>query len=186
MKVIPLHIDQKRLIKKAIKQDRAAQKTIYERHSPKMLSVCRLYIKDAHFAEDVMLRGFFKVFKNLKSFGHNGSFEGWIRRIMVHEAIDFLRAKKQLDFSASLEEEHQLSSTIDSKDSETDYIQRLIDNLPEGYRVVFVMYAVEGYKHREIADALGIAVGTSKSQLAKARKMLQRQLKENELNYGME
>lgn len=180
MKVIPLHTDQKRLIKKAVKNDRAAQKNIYERHSPKMLSVCRMYVRDLHFAEDVMLNGFYKVFKNLKNFKHKGSFEGWIRKIMVHEAIDFLRTQKQLDFSATLEKDTNLKTEDNFEIFETDYLQQLIDDLPEGYKVVFMMAAIEGYKHREIAKTLNISEGTSKSQLAKARKMLQRKLKQNQ------
>ncbi len=180
MKVIPLYNNEKRLIKKALKKDPKAQKTLYELHAPKMLSVCRVYIKDLHFAEDVMLKGFFKVFKNLKSFKHKGSFEGWIRRIMVREAIDFLRSQKQLDYSSQIEEDLKPESTLGFGTFETDYIQRLIDRLPQGYKIVFVLYAVEGYKHREIAEMLGIAEGTSKSQLAKARKMLQNQLNDKD------
>ena len=86
MKVIQLHNNEKRLIKKALKKDRKAQQSLYETYSPKMLSVCRMYVKDLHFAEDVMLKGFFKVFNNLSNFRSEGSFEGWIRKIMVREA----------------------------------------------------------------------------------------------------
>ncbi len=177
MKVISLHND-KRLIKKAIKQERAAQQALYNRYAPKMLSVCRLYIRDAHFAEDVMIQGFFKVFKHLKTYKQQGSFEGWIRRIMIREAIDFIRRQKQLDFSDDLENDYQLEHTENTsvRNSDTAYLQNLIDNLPEGYKMVFVMFTIEGYKHREIAEMLHISEGTSKSQLAKARKLLQQQL----------
>src|SRR5699024_7764174 len=102
-----------------------------------------------------------------------GSFEGWVRRIMVREAIDFLRRQKQLNFSDDLESDYKLQSVQLTDFDETAYLQRIIDHLPVGYRTVFVMYAVEGYKHREIAAELKISVGTSKSQLAKARQLLQ-------------
>ena len=94
MKVIQLHQEEKQLIMLAVENNRQAQQQIYAKFSSKMLSVCRQYIKDIHHAEDVMITGFMKVFTNLKNFEHKGSFEGWIRRIMIYECIDFLRVKK--------------------------------------------------------------------------------------------
>ncbi|MFD2725305.1 RNA polymerase sigma factor [Hyunsoonleella rubra] len=185
LKVIPLHKNEGALIKKAIKNNREAQCVLYEMHAPKMLSVCRYYIKDIHQAEEAMLNGFFKVFQNLKSFKGEGSFEGWIRRIMARESISYLRQKKQIEFLTDEDVSSRDNSVSLQTDLEVNDIQRLIDNLPEGYRVVFVMYAVEGYKHHEIADALNISEGTSKSQLFKARKMLQEQIKTvNKTSYG--
>lgn len=179
MKVIQLHTDEKRLIKKSLKKNKAAQEALYNRYAPIMLSVCRMYIKDLHFAEDVMLKGFYKVFKHLKSFKNEGSFEGWIRKIMVREAISFLRSHKKLVCGDDLLTMHFSENTqVNETEIEVDYIQQKIDKLPEGYKAVFVMYAVEGYKHKEIAELLGISEGTSKSQLSKARKMLQEELKE--------
>lgn len=142
-----------------------------------MLGVCRQYIQDIQFAEDVMVEGFVKVFRNLKTFEHRGSFEGWIRRIMVRECISHLR-KKQFVVYGEETYEH-LSATAEHQTSPLDveYIQHVIDGLPEGYKMVFVLYAVEGYKHEEIAQMLQISVGTSKSQLFKARKMLQENLR---------
>lgn len=174
MKIIPFY-NKEELIKRAQEGDRSAQRIIYEQYSSKMLSVCRMYIKDLQFAEDVMLKGFLKVYMQLERFRFEGSFEGWIRRIMVREAIDFLRVHKQLEFSTDLEET-SLLKTVDVQHGnyEVDYIQSLIDELPEGYKVVFVMAAIEGYKHKEIAEELGISMGASKSQLAKARKALQK------------
>lgn len=186
MKVITLYNNEKQLIKRARKGARMAQKAIYEQHSPKMLSVCRMYIKDLQYAEDVMLRGFFKVYTKLDTFKGKGSFEGWIRRIMVREAIDFLRAEKPMQFSDDLENHNRLKAVMPDLDSETDYLQEMIDELPEGYKVVFMMAAVEGYKHKEIAEVLEISVGTSKSQLAKARKMLQKKLTKENWKDGLE
>ncbi|MBC3757976.1 RNA polymerase sigma factor [Hyunsoonleella sp. SJ7] len=185
MKVIPLHKNESALINKAIKHNREAQRVLFEMHAPKMLSVCRYYIKDIHQAEEAMLNGFFKVFKNLKSFKGKGSFGGWIRRIMVRESISYLRYKKQVEFLSDADVSSSDNSASIQTDLEVNDIQKLIDDLPEGYRVVFMMYAVEGYKHHEIADALNISEGTSKSQLFKARKMLQEQIKiVNKTNYG--
>ena len=178
MKVIQLHNNEKRLIKKALKKDRKAQQSLYETYSPKMLSVCRMYVKDLHFAEDVMLKGFYKVFTHLKNFKHEGSFEGWVRKIMVREAISFLRVHKKLYCSDELLAIHSLENPEQFQtESEVDYIQKEIDSLPEGYKLIFMMYAVEGYKHKEISELLKISEGTSKSQLSKARKLLQERLK---------
>ena len=178
MKVIQLHKNQSALIKKAIKNNREAQHVLFEMHAPKMLSVCRYYIKDIQQAEEAMLNGFFKVFSNLKSFKNEGSFEGWIRRIMVRESISFLRQQKKIEFSIEdITIKHNYTNNINTNFEVAD-IQQLIDALPEGYKMVFIMYAIEGYKHHEIADLLDITAGTSKSQLFKARKILQEKIKE--------
>lgn len=185
MKVIQLHNNEKKLISRAAKNNREAQHVLYELHAPKMLSVCRYYVKDVQQAEEVMLNGFFKVFKHLKSFKNEGSFEGWIRRIMVREAISYLRGKKKLEFPVEDVDFKQNSTDSINSDIAVAEIQRLIDGLPEGYKMVFVMYAIEGYNHYEIAKMLEISEGTSKSQLFKARKMLQQKIKEiNKTNYG--
>lgn len=176
MKVIPLFKNRTDIIAKAVKGDRKAQRQLYEQHSPKMLSVCRMYIKDLHHAEEVMLGGFFKAFSHLSEFENRGSFEGWLRRIMIREAISFLRGQKKIEFSDDLQGDGGESFNNIQADIDAEHIQQLIDALPEGYRMVFVMYAIEGYKHREIAEILKIDEGTSKSQLFKARKLLQEQL----------
>ena len=185
LKVIQLHKNENALIKKAIKNNREAQHVLFEMHSPKMLSVCRYYIKDIQQAEEAMLNGFFKVFKNLKSYKGDGSFEGWVRRIMIRESISYLRQKKRIDFVSDEDESTNAYSNSIQTNLEVNDIQKLIDNLPEGYRMVFVMFAIEGYKHHEISELLNISQGTSKSQLFKARKMLQEQIKKiNKTSYG--
>ena len=165
------------MLKKATAGNRQAQRTVYEKFAPKMLSVCRQYIKDVQFAEDVMINGFVKVFKNLDAFEHRGSFEGWIRRIMIRESISYLRKKQFVVFDDEVFEKNESLVSETSSILDMEYIQDLIDGLPEGYKMVFVLYAVEGYKHHEIAKMLEISEGTSKSQLFKARKMLQENLK---------
>lgn len=175
MKVINLHQEENELIQLAVENDRQAQQQIYSKFSPKMLSVCRQYIKDIHQAEDVMITAFMKVFTNLKNFQHKGSFEGWIRRIMVNECISFIRVNKKLKYSEEENYVEESFNNIESQFSIAD-IQCLIDSLPDGYKMVFNLYAIEGYKHQEIASMLGINEGTSKSQLSHARKMLQGQI----------
>ena len=185
MKVIQLHNNNVSLLKKAAKNNRQAQQELYKIHAPKMLSVCRYYIKDIQHAESVMLNGFFKAFTNLKNFQNKGSFEGWLRRIMVRESISFLRTQKRIEFSyEDVTVPHDHTNNINSE-IEVAQIQQLIDELPEGYKMVFVMYAIEGYKHQEISKLLNISEGTSKSQLFKARQMLQKKIKElNTTSYG--
>ncbi len=142
-----------------------------------MLSVCRRYIKDIHYAEDVMVNGFVKVFKGLNSFEHKGSFEGWIRRIMIRESISFLRKRQFVVYDDEVVDANQFHFSEESTPMDVEHIQAMIDTLPEGYKMVFVLHAVEGYKHNEIAEMLDISEGTSKSQLFKARKLLQQNLK---------
>jgi RNA polymerase sigma-70 factor (ECF subfamily) len=175
MKIIHLHQEETEIIKLAVENNRQAQQQIYSRFSSKMLSVCRQYIKDIQLAEDVMITAFMKVFTNLSKFENRGSFEGWIRRIMVNECISYLRVQKKVKFT---EEEIYVEESFNEIDSQftVEQIQFLIDALPDGYRMIFNLYAIEGYKHHEIATMLGINEGTSKSQLSHARKMLQTQI----------
>jgi len=175
MKIISLHQEETKIIKLAVENNRQAQQQIYSKFSSKMLSVCRQYIKDIHLAEDVMITAFMKVFTNLNKFEHKGSFEGWIRRIMVNECISYLRVQKKVKFA---EDEFFVEESFNEIDSQftVEQIQYLIDALPDGYKMVFNLYAIEGYKHNEIAKMLGINEGTSKSQLSHARKMLQTQI----------
>ncbi len=176
MKVIQLHQQEKELIQLAVENNRQAQHQLYANFSTKMLSVCRQYIKDIQFAEDVMITAFMKVFTNIKKFEHKGSFEGWIRRIMVNECIDYIRVKKNNFNHQNIEETVLPTDFSEEQDFSTDDIQLLIDNLPEGCKMVFNLYIIEGYKHNEIAKMLQINEGTSKSQLAHARKLLQEQI----------
>nr|WP_288836330.1 sigma-70 family RNA polymerase sigma factor [uncultured Flavobacterium sp.] len=178
MKVINLHQQENELIRLAVENNRQAQQKIYSQFSPKMLSVCRQYVKDIHQAEDIMITAFMKVFTNLKNFQFKGSFEGWIRRIMVNECISFIRVHKKLEYIEDdfvIGRDEESFDSIESQFSVAD-IQFLIDSLPDGYKIVFNLYAIEGYKHQEIAGMLGISEGTSKSQLSHARKVLKGQI----------
>lgn len=188
MKVIHFNKAENETILLAIENNRSAQQSIYSKFSPKMLSVCRQYTKDLQQAEDVMITAFMKVFTNLKKFKHEGSFEGWIRRIMINECISYIRVKKKVSFiEDSPDGSYEKSfNNIESQFS-VEELQFLIDCLPDGYKLVFNLYAIEGYKHQEIAAMLGINEGTSKSQLSHARKLLQSNVSKLKNNsYGTE
>jgi RNA polymerase sigma-70 factor, ECF subfamily len=179
MKVISLHQEEQHWIEQAKGSNRQAQQLIYQRYASKMLSVCRQYVKDIHHAEDVMITAFMKVFTHLKTYEGKGNFEGWIRRIMIHECISFIRVQKkvsytdELEWSEPVEDEEELLWTAEE-------LQRAIDTLPEGYKMVFNLYVLEGLKHREISELLGISEGTSKSQLSHAKNLLKKILYEFE------
>ncbi len=162
------------LIRGCINGDRRMQEALYNRFSPRMYAVCLRYAGNAEEAEDILQEGFIKIFKKLDTFRSEGSFEGWIRRIFVNTAIEHFRRKRYLQTVSEKEE-----NTIEGKDiSVLDKmaakdIMALIKELSPGYRTVFNMYVVEGYTHKEIADMLGISEGTSKSQLSRAKVILQ-------------
>lgn len=150
------------------------QEELYRRFSPRMYAVCLRYAGNAEEAEDILQEGFIKVFKKLGSFRGEGSFEGWVRRVFVNTAIEHFRRKKYLQPVTEKEEntiEGKFLSALDGL-AEKD-ILALIKELSPGYRTVFNLYVVEGYSHKEIGDMLGISEGTSKSQLSRAKVILQ-------------
>lgn len=172
MKIISIHRNQKveLLLPQLKRQDRLAQKELFERQSRKMLSVCRSYITDLHYAEDCMLRGFVKVFKNIDSYKSAGSFEGWIRRIMVNECLDFIRLNKSMVY---LDEVEVKEEPIDFEEDLTGInVQDLLDQLPANYRTVFNLFVLEDYSHKEIAGMLSISETASKTQLLRAKNKL--------------
>ena len=173
MKIISIYYNERLLIRKAAKRDRNAQYKLYEKYAPKMLALCRSYVKDLHFAEDVMQKGFLKAFTRIGSFLGRGSFEAWVRRIMIHESINFLKKKPWLLYDSSITELEDLSSSNIASKSDAEFLLKLIDQLPDGFWVVFMLHAVEGFTHKEIAGVLQIPENTSRSKLSKARKILQ-------------
>jgi RNA polymerase sigma-70 factor (ECF subfamily) len=133
-------------------------------------------------AEDLMVESMMKIFDKVNQFSFNGSFEGWAKRLVVNEALMYLRSKKMLE--VGLDDVGELHNSYSQNlDFESEELMNLIQSLPNGYRMIFNLYAIEGYSHREIAEMLGISEGTSKSQLSRARVMLQEQLKKIE-KYG--
>ena len=169
------------LIQGCLRRDRSAQKLLYDTYSSKMYGLCYRYVKDSMEAEDVLVTSFMKVFEKIEQFKHEGSFEGWIRRIVVNEALTCLRRNRSMYLETELDHVDydpnykQLSDHLEAED-----LMELVKALPTGYRIVFNMYAIDGYSHKEIADSLGISENTSKSQLSRARTYLQKLLKEQE------
>lgn len=171
-------VTEQQLISACRKKDRKAQKLLYDRYSPAMMGVCRRYVRNIEDAEDIIVEAFYKVFINLKQFKSKGSFEGWIRRIVVNESLMFLR--KRHNFNMSIELDHvqiPVNMSVEADLAAGD-IMELLATLPTGYRTIFNLYVIEGYKHREIAEILGISINTSKSQLILAKKKLRALLEE--------
>ena len=171
--------------------NRKSQEMLYKACSGKMLGVCMRYAKDHFEAEDMMQTGFIKIFKKINDFRGEGSFEGWMRRIMVHTSIEFYRKNLRSLNVVDIDESHEqtASTAFDMSSINVKDLMRLIQNLSNGYRLVFNMYAIEGYSHKEIAEQLGITEGASKSQLSRARAILREQILnlegyKNETNVG--
>ncbi len=168
------NISENDLINGCMEDNRRMQEEMYRRFSPRMYAVCLRYAGNAEEAEDILQEGFIKVFKKLDSFRREGSFEGWVRRIFVNTAIEHFRRKRYLMPVTEKEEntiEGKYTSVLDDLGAKD--IMALIQKLSPGYRTVFNMYVVEGYTHKEIAEMLGISEGTSKSQLSRAKVILQ-------------
>ena len=171
------------LINECIAGNRLAQEKLYNFYAGRMKGICMRYARSAFEADDIFQEAFIKVFTNLKNFKMNGSFDGWIRRIVVNTAID--QYKKNL-----VHQNHVQYETVSDRDlsiasfdhqlHEEDLL-KILEKLPHGYKVVFNLYAIEGYSHKEIAEMLNITEGTSKSQLSKARRFVQNLLPQTEL-----
>lgn len=169
------------LIERCKRNDRIAQKVLYERFSSKMFGVCRRYVKTTENTEEVLMMGFCKVFQKMDTYTGEGSFEGWVRRVMVNEALMFLRKNYHFNEHEDISELPVMTVEVSIEDDlAARDILKLLEQLPTGYRTVFNLYVLEGYKHKEIADELGISINTSKSQLILAKKKLQEMIKESE------
>jgi RNA polymerase sigma-70 factor (ECF subfamily) len=170
-------VEIEQIIQGCLKGDRISQKALFDRYSGKMLAVCSRYSRHLMEAEDLLQDGFIKVFTNLEQYKFEGPFEQWIRRIMINNAIKNCHRKSfQNEYSVGdeLPETFEDPEAIDSM-SERELLG-LISELPDGYRMVFNLYAIEGYSHKEISESLKIEESTSRSQLVKARKVLQDKL----------
>lgn len=168
------------------KGERKAQESLYKTMASRMMGVCMRYAKDTYEAEDILQMGFIKVFQKVSEFRGDGSFEGWIRRIMVNTAIETYRKNLRSLNVVDIDEVYdQPQSTFDMSGLELKDLLKLVQQLSNGYRMVFNMYVIEGYSHREIAEQLGITEGASKSQLSRARTILKDKIIKMEgLNYA--
>ncbi|WP_262325715.1 RNA polymerase sigma factor [Carboxylicivirga litoralis] len=167
------------IIKGCQKGKASAQKQLYQLFAPKMFAVCLRYSKDKTEAEDCLQEGFIKVFNSIDKFGFKGSFEGWVRRIMVNTVIEVYR-KKQPEL---LVDDFPLLADDDANEEydvafTQDELMAMIKELPPKYKLVFNMYVIEGYSHAEIAETTGISLGTSKSNLARARQWLKKNIED--------
>ena len=165
--------DEHDLVRKCLKGDSSAQRSLYEQYKVPMFRLCLRYARDWPEAEDILQDGFVKVFNDLKNYRFEGALGGWIRRVILNAALMHVRRQKRLFPVESLENAAELDTGGDVlADLNARALTKLLQQLPAGYRAVFNLYAVEGYSHKEIAEMLGIDEGTSKSQLFKARKTL--------------
>lgn len=159
------------------KHEAKAQECLFGHYSGKMYALCCRYIPDRMQAEDILVTAFTKIFNRIDQYKGEGSFEGWMRRIVVNEALTYLRRNKNMYLETDMEAaERQPDLARLENDLEAEDLLRLIAQLPSGYRMVFNLYAIDGYSHKEIAEQLGISENTSKSQLSRARVHLQNNL----------
>jgi len=169
------------IIKGCQKGQSSSQKALYELYAPKMFGVCLQYCKDETEAEDCLQEGFIKVFKNIKKYRFEGSFEGWVRRIMVNATIESFRKKKPVSSLEDITMVPVADDDITEEDAEQvklEEVYKIMKELPPKYRMIFNLYAIEGLSHKEIAELLDISVGTSKSNLARARKWIRDKIME--------
>ncbi|QNN40853.1 RNA polymerase sigma factor [Pedobacter roseus] len=157
--------------------DRKMQELLYKQTAAKMLAVCMRYAKDRMEAEDVLQMGYIKIFQKIKEYRGDGSFEGWIRRVMVNTAIESYRKNLRSLNVVEIDEAYEQPSTgFDFGTLGMQDLMKVIQKLADGYRMVFNMYVIEGYSHKEIGETLGISEGASKSQLSRARAILKEEI----------
>ncbi len=175
-------MSEEEIINGCIREDKACQYALYKAFAGKMLAVCKRYGRTDLEAEDILQEGFIKVYDNISKFRGNGSFEGWVRRIMVNTALKMYRKNSFKNEVIGIAEDYDepTDAHVLEKMSSAE-MMKMVDGLPDGYKVVFNLYAIEGFSHAEIADTLGVNEGTSRSQLAKARKWLQKKIQESQV-----
>ena len=176
-------MNEQAIIYGCLRKDPLSQRELYNRFSPKMLSVCYRFAPNKEDAEDMLQEGFIKVFTQLQSFAGKGAFEGWIRRIIVHTCINFLKKHKKFNESINLEFAEDLTSKDESIASAMQGRQVIecIRSMPMGYRTVLNLYTLEGYSHKEIGDLLGVGESTSRSQYTRAKALLEKVLIKKEI-----
>ena len=165
------------LIEGCLRGDRSAQQRLYDLHSPKMYALCCRYLRDPMQAEDALVTAFTRVLKKMDQYKGAGSLEGWIKTIVIREALAIIRKNQQFRMETDLENIDQQSvSQMQGDRLEQEDLLRMISELPTGYRTVFNLYAIDGYSHKEIAEMLSISEGTSKWHVHEARKKLRESL----------
>ena len=176
-------MDEARLVKGCLKGNHRAQKMLFDNYAPKMMGVCLRYMKKREQAEDALQDGFVKVFSKLQLYKGEGSLEGWIRRVVVNTCLDQIRKEAKFNLNVPMDDVQFMiakDGLIIEGLNERDLL-KMINEMPDGYRVVFNMFAIEGYSHKEIADKLGVSENTSKSQYSRARGYLRNKIEEIEI-----
>lgn len=178
-------MDISQLIKEAKQGSTAAQKCLFDEMADKLLMICRRYVKNREDAEEMMLNGFYKFFKNLSSFSYQGdaALFAWLKKIMVNECLMFLRKKNVFTISSDLVAEEVSLQEEALNNLSAAEIFNLVVQLPVGYRTIFNLYEIEGMSHKDIAALLNISEGTSKSQLSKSKVLLQKMLLKKGVEY---
>lgn len=167
-----------RLIKKCKKQDPRAQEQLYTLFGSKLFSICLKYSPDYTSAEDTLQDAFIIIFEKIGQFKNQGSFEGWLKRITINTALQKYRKQKVFEI-INEEQIEEVEVEIDENDLSLDYLLKIIQQLPDRYRLVFNLYVLDGYSHKEIAEMFNISIGTSKSNLARARYILKEKIETN-------
>ena len=174
------NVTEDELIDGCRQNNKKAQKLLWDKYAARMFGVCKRYVKSRENAEDVMITGMCKAMTKIDSYSGKGRFEGWIRRIVVNEALMFLRKTNNFRMTVEMDNNIEMPSHVTVEDEmAAQDILNLLDKLPTGYRTVFNLFVIEGYKHKEIAVILDISINTSKSQLIHAKKKLVKLIKEN-------
>lgn len=174
-------MEEQQLVKKCLGGNKKAQKQLFDLYAPQMMTVCHRYAHREDQATDMLQEGFIRVFSNLDKYSGAGSLGGWIRTVIVNNALTILRREKKFSFNESIDKHQELDTGEDTLSSlNFKDLLKLILLLPIGYRTVFNMYAIEGYSHKEIAQKLEITESTSKTQYRKAKISLQKLILENE------
>ncbi len=171
-------ISEEEIISGCVNGNKKAQKALYDKYSKKMLGVCMRYFRNVDEAEDALQEGFIRIFNSIDKFRNEGSFEGWIRRIIVNTALNYYKSNLKHYYAVDYNDIEDIveETEQDFDNFSVDVLLKLIQTLPEGYRLIFNMYEIEGYTHKEIGELLGISINTSKSQLMKSKKYLQNKL----------
>jgi RNA polymerase sigma factor (sigma-70 family) len=168
-----MHESDAELIEGCKQNNRKSQERLYKKYAGLMLGVCLRYVKNRAEAEDVMMEGFMKVYRLISNYSPTGSFEGWMKRIMAYTAIEHFRKLSKMPFDEFDAQDNGVDDYVVDSISARD-ILKLMDAMPEGYRMVLNLHAIEGYTHKEISDVMGISEGTSKSQLNRSKVYLKK------------
>jgi len=169
----------RQIIEGCAKHDRKAQQVLYDKYSRLLLGICLRYSSDKAEAEDILQESFLKIFFNIKDFSGTGSFIGWLRKVAVNTSITHYHKNLKFRYHVEIDEYVSVETGVTSFEEDfftSDELYKVLNELPAGYRMVFNLYAIEGYKHKEIAELLGIDVNTSKSQYSRAKAVIRQKL----------